>query len=304
MMRSLSRAAAVLCLGCLADRHAIGMTDLVWMKSGEQRSGVIISETSGGVLLADRLENDQQTTELIPFRDIDDRVRTIDIERLSRLEPNSPYAYLELADELARFPQDRVARQLMKRLYFICLFFDDVAIQQSAELALRSALEPNERASLAPWLTTRGEPTGEQPADEPFIATRTDITDWQKLIRAICSEAWKDANELMTNVRLQATLEHWSSIICWTELEGIVQRQQLSEQSLLKLLQLSEQLNDVVTPMTVTVDSATWYASGSRRVAWPPSLAEFMEKSGMDPRQTIFRDGVWIAPQATSRSQK
>ncbi len=304
MKHVFSLLAAFLCFSLLANRHAIGFADVVWLKSGEQRFGAIVSETSAGLLLADRLETPGQTSELIPWSDIDDRLRTIDIERLSRLEPHTPYAYLELADELARFPQDQVANQLMKRLYFICLFLGDDAVQQSAELALRSALEPSEHTSLAPWLTMRGGSTREQPADEPFLATRTDITDLQKLIRAIRSEAWKDANELMTNTRLQATLEHWSSIICWTELEGIVQRQELSERSLLKLLQLSERLTDVVTPMTVTRDSSNWYASGSRRVAWPPSLAEFIEKSGIDPRQTIFRDGVWIAPQATTRSQK
>lgn len=304
MIRAFSLLAAFSCFGFLADRQANGFADVVWMKSGEQRCGVILSETSAGVLLADRLETPEQTTELIPWSEIDDRLRTIDIERVIRLEPNSPYAYLELADELARFPRDRVANQLMKRLYFLCLFLGDEAIQKSAELALRSALEPSERDSLAPWLNSRGLSRRDQSADEPFIATRTDITDLQKLIRAIRSEAWEDAKSLMTNTRVQATLEHWSSIICWTELEGIVQRQQLSEQSLLKLLGLSERLNDVVVPMSVIFDSATWYASGSSRVAWPPSLTEFIEKSGIDPRQTIFRDGVWIAPRKKTHSQE
>jgi hypothetical protein len=270
--------------------------DVVWLKNGERREGLVVSQSKETIELADQVELAGRHIEVIPLTEVLIYLQTIDLRRLEELDPRFPYGYLDLADELARFPEDKLARELMRRLYLTCLTLDDAQTRHSSRLALVNLLAEDELHFLDLQGAGVLAETSPSPPRTRFVATRHDLDGLQDLLVHMRRESWEQAEELMREPRIRATQQQWGSVVTWGEIMESIGQRELSEKRLLQILRLEVALREVVAPLEVKGQAENWQASGWLPLPLDTGGAPFERRFGFEPRENVFRDGRWQNP--------
>ncbi|MBX3417414.1 MAG: hypothetical protein KF851_07430 [Pirellulaceae bacterium] len=267
--------------------------DVVWLKSGERREGLVVAHSETSFEISDRIELADRQIEIIAAQEVDTWLQTIDLQRLEKLDPRFPWTYFELADELARFPNDRLAADLMRRLYFICLTLDDRATRQSAKLALKKLLSAEDQKYLEAFEDPDSVDESANIKRPKVVATRDDLDGLQTLLVSIRREDWDQAERLLQVARIRVAQQHWGRIVPWGELVETVTQRRTTDKRLLLLLRLEEAISTAVAPMEIEINPENWLATGWLPIEPETGLSQFSKRFGIDPTANVFRNGSW-----------
>jgi hypothetical protein len=280
--------------------------DIVVMRDGTVRVGLVEGQDAEHVRLAERTADGHRDVRQIPVGDTVEVIRTIDHERLARLDPSAPREYALYAEELARFKGDPEAVELAIRLLVIAAYWGDEAAQRASLLTLvvlarspdeRARLEaladlPNREATLRTDGST-GSAQGEPIALSPDVAERA-----RAAVRAVRQGDPPTAERLLAEedvCRALASLDDCpdvADLIAWSAADNI------GAAELVRLLRAELSLAGRPTQVAQR-DAEAWEAAEAQHSVSAPWVA-IDTVTEFDPRQAWYRDGQWIAQEGTS----
>ena len=280
----------------------LATADLLWLVGQEEPvSGVLVEENEVSVRFRYTI-NDVEKLVDVERSKIKELVVTLDQQRLATLSPQDVTMYLDYAEELAGFSKDRYAIETAQHMALIAARLS-VGQQRSSAFRLLISLCDGDDKRNVERLAFLYDPAMALPktgvtADETIDATAKETLI--ELIRMIRRGQGEDAIELAEQERIIQLVEPLCKLHATTcnlgELRVAANAERLTIAQLAKLLQLEHALLSENPTPARNESSQSWFAASSEVVESNQMLPEFENVLGIDTRQSIFRDGVWVAP--------
>ena len=274
---------------------------MLWLiERDEPVSGIIVEENETSIRFRYTVNNVERLID-VDRKDIREMVVTLDQQRLSSLSPQNVTMYLDYAEELAGFSSDAYAIATARQMSLIAARLSTGAQRSSAFRLLISLCEGEEKRNVErlaylydPTITLRKETAAESEtidatADETLI----------EIVRLIRRDRASDAVELLKQDRITTAIEPLLKVheatCSFGELRVAANARTLSVAHLAKLLQLENALiNNAVE--NESANNESWFEASSRVIESSKILPEFENVLDIDPRLSIFRNGIWVAP--------
>jgi hypothetical protein len=289
--------------------HCLPCWGVIVFKKGQDEPirGFLIKENTISIEVHEPLPNGKLLEHVLPRVAIEDIIRAVDVDRLAKLDPETPEGYRSYAEDLAAKTEDPEARYTAIRLYLIAAYLRSEELGRSCLLgmaglarssdeerafrAMAFSLDPDHDRSLlkSPSMATTDIGIGIEQKD------RKSLTVALRLLR---TGKVREANRYFSRAPVMNAAKQYFHIVSeeeYKEAIGAVGR--LTPRLLRKFLALELELS-ASTPNKST-DEPALIAPWSQLIArddtqpiTPQSLTAITE---FDPRLAIYREGKWVA---------
>ena len=275
--------------------------------------GIIKLKDERFVVVEQVLANGTRPVTRVPRADIEDIIETVVPERLEKLDPDTPQAYHDYAEELTVKRDDPEAREMAMRLYLIAAHLDPKNHGRSSLLGMvQLARNDDEERILRAMAYLLDPEHNESVLRDPDIVKKkpqsVDDVARQRLLTAIRQVRQQQRQHLARETAMQeevrALFEQLEDIMSQDEFIKASAERELSPHALEKLITLELALlpsTGVVDRPQATRKLTSWLQGINRDgLASVPPLSlnpEQMLKNvtEFDPNECFFRNGKWTS---------
>ena len=276
--------------------------DMLWLIERDQPVSGMVVEANEVSIRFRYTVNDVEKLIDVDRKDIREMVITLDQERLASLSPQNVTMYLNYAEELAGFSSDAYAIAAARQMALIAARLSTGTQRSSAFRLLVSLCEGEEKRNVE-RLAYLYDPTIPLREEEAASSEAIDTTAGETLleiVRLIRRDRASDAIELLKQDRIAKVIEPLLKVHQATcslgELRMAANAETLTVAHLAKLLKLEHALVSDSVVNTENANSESWFEASSRVIESNKILPEFENVLDIDPRLSIFRNGIWVAP--------
>ncbi|MEL7497895.1 MAG: hypothetical protein AAFN77_09815 [Planctomycetota bacterium] len=320
---------ALLLLLLLVGFHRCAHGDVVWLKDGQTVYGKIESRDDTKLTIRSGIGDEARSRSILNSEIQLVRVN-VDEQRLSELDPASPSAYLEYAEELAAEASDPYAKSLAIRLYLLTANLSHRDSSNEHQGNYRSALigtlslesDDRRRQSVrALLLRSTGEIRFAKPEIQVSGVTQADRTLMLKLVKHLRRRESQAAIDLLRKQQMRESALKWASDLTLDELDRLARSTELKPIELNRLLSVELQLlrenrrgrsnndeSDVQGRQSAPKGSESRNRADGLSESWAeqstamaktanrlPTLEELFEQwPEFDFRATRFQNGQWV----------
>ena len=290
----------LLCFGNAVGPKA-GFADILYRHDGSPAMiGRLVSETDRQIVFLEHFQSGATKKQTLFKADVLRLVKTIDDQRLGRLNPKSPQDYYDYAEELAAHKLDFVAQQLAVRLFLLAARNSKDQLQQSSLLALHALFSEEAKRQRTRALALKVlHPRYHRPFLENRPKTQLDPSVRAKLLQVvqqIRTDRKSEAAQALKTEELRNGIKQFSRIASWQEVYRISISKKLELDQLLILVKLELALADTSNLPTES-EGYRWAADAKRKEGFDASWVTFDNLTRFDPGKSVFRDGNWKAPE-------
>ncbi len=292
-------------LVCLPGRAVI-----VFQKNSEEPlRGILVREDTISIEVHELLPSGEIRKHILPRVSIDDMLRAVDPERLAGLDPAEPESYRSYAEDLAVKTEDPEARVFAIRLYLIAAYLKPHELGRSCLLGMASlARTPEEERAFRAMAFSLDADHDPALLKAPRFASaelvglkEADRRALKNALQALRNGRTIEARRHFARPTVQETLVYYTHLVTPLDLQEALRAEgRLPTDLLRKFLTVELALSS--SSVSQVVDEASDFTPWSRIIARndvtpikPQSLLTITE---FDPRQSLYRDGQWIAPEA------
>jgi hypothetical protein len=269
--------------------------------------GFFVQQTERSLVIQQVMPDGTRRERVFVRTDVEDVVFTVSRERLEALDPATPTAYRDYAEELAEKRQDPEAQETAMRLYLIAAHLDPAALGRSSLLGLVNlARTEDEQARFRAMaylldpehderVLQRPNPVTEKP-QELTAQTRGRLLD---AVRNLRQGRKYSAKEALGFPDIQQAFDQFEGIITLKEFEDSCSRGTLGNPMVRKLILLELALAPGAVEMTATdtEPSLLSWRQSTRRDGLTPVPSLTLERvTEFDPRKSRFQGGRWVVP--------
>jgi len=292
--------------------------DVVWVKNQPTPLfGQIVSNTPEQVQIRMIANGQPGKIKSIERSKVEQIIINIDAKRLAGLSPDKPLDYRDYGEELASQKIDPAARELARRLFLISAKIaqdrsetEVCASALSGLISLTNAESERRQLKMLQFLVN---PNAVEPESNPESGP-TDNSPSElendlmlQLVRAIRREDSDLAIKLLSSQSNRQVFRKWIEICTPEEFDRIAKVNRPSKSQLEKLLQIEWQILTATRQSTNEKSGGiksgrveTWGDFASQPSGNPGMVPSFENVTSMDPRKSIFRNGLWLQPESNS----
>ena len=279
---------------------------IVLKNQAEPVLGLIVRQEKGQLVVKVRDESGKLRDQTLERKEVAEIIETVSPQRLQALNPKSPEAYRDYAEELAAKQRDWEARETAIRLYAIAFHLERAKLGKSALRGLISlARSPQEeqqfRAAL--FILDPRQILDDLPTSKNAAEVKKERNRWEETLRGVQllrRGQGAAARPIFAKAEVAKVLQGYEAFISRSELETACKEISLTDRRLRQLLLLELALESHRAPpaeQSLLEDvSPAWGSDLQSGGNNPVPVIDLDRLTEFDMRQTIYRDGKWIAP--------